>query len=90
MTPDELLARRWLEIDCRAEVIPPDLLQSLVRLLQQVRGGALADAASTCDRVSRGRPDNQFKDKPRAAYQAGACKAAYEIRKLAKELAEPR
>ncbi len=49
---------------------------------------ALRRAAFLCDRLALGVPDNRHKDNPRAAYQAGAAKCAWEIRQLMKEVVD--
>lgn len=61
----------------------PSLIAA-VREARRERDVALSRAAVLCDRQALGRPENRHKDDPRAAYQAGAAKCAWEIRQLAR------
>ena len=59
-------------------------LVAAIREARRERDEALSRAAVLCDRLALGRPENRYKDNPRAAYQAGAAKCAWGIRQLAR------
>lgn len=60
-------------------------LNERIAELEAERRELLEKAAKLADRAAleRGKPDNRFSDNPSAAYQAGACRAAWLIREFA-------
>lgn len=78
------IAAEWAEPRFRdgAESTEDEVLASLVCLLEQVEHNALERAAEEADAAALGAPDNRQQTSPRAAHQAGACKAAWRIRQL--------
>jgi len=84
----ETLARGYLGDTVRYVQADAD---RLVDLLLEVERGGLELAAAVADVAALDRgPDNRRSNDPVAAYQSGACKAAWRIREAAREYGETR
>jgi len=62
------------------------MVETKTQTLAELRREVLEEAAKLCDRIAvQNGPDNRKASNPRAAYQAGACKCAWELRQLARK-----
>jgi len=71
----------WCGVERDAPAMGPH-----VCLPERVFAHTLQLAVRVCDRLALGRPDNRMADNPRAAYQSGAAKCAWELRQLIRQV----